>query len=946
MSDLLDFIDTPIPALHKQFGHLPSEERKVLLAGISKLKASRSPLDLMEVASGGSLARAPHLEVLNQILVRATKEPLFVVVSLPVRHGKQSATYEKIPTVDGWKTHGTIEVGDFVYGLNGKPIKVLAKTKVDPKSPKIRVGFSDGSSLDVHPNHEWTLDIVGQKNLKTLETHELKNTSLRYNRRASETKTGESDLRWKYRLPHTQPLEFAEADLPIPPYTFGFWLGDGHHSDGTFCCAEEDYATVVHEILKEGEWVTDRKRHPDTDLPYGYIHKLAYRLRDLGVGGLKKKTASCKKLPAQYLFSSIEQRRALLAGLVDSDGVVEPKTGKVRIRSADIEFLHQIRTLVKSLGYYATVNIDEEPSLHAFSNGNVYQTKGSGVVQFTPHDNVSIGRLPRKSITRNLDLKVNRTRVSIVSVEDIEPEDGVCIQVDSPDGLYIAGDGLVPTHNSFLSSNYFPAWYMSQFPDQSMLMASYNLDTSATFTSKARDIFQENQNLFDYSIDKTRSAKALWGVEGYPNGGVRASGVGSSIIGHGGKIIICDDMYKDSEQAFSKNYNNKLREWWSQSMRSRLEPNGSIILVLARWAVDDLAGWLIDSAKEDAYKTQFIEFKIPALSTAPCEITGRSQAGMPLWPERYDVNGLRSLRADVGEMIWSCQYQQNPISMKDSMFAPDAWEFYPRFEATKDGKGKYETDDSLSWLHDKRKNPPADVQLVRFWDLSAGGKNADYLVGLLMAKDGEDNSYIIDVVRHKFTTADAQLKIEQTMIATSAADKLRWGNRVQPVIEDLGGVGKSAVANYKETVLKDYNVKSVRKTGKKHNEARPLSADQAAGFAYIVMEKKKPGYQAPKWTEPFISEMSECTMQGINSKHDDQIDAAAGAYNYLFINGKTRPGQVYSGKRLQQRMKVALSGGGASATQAAGQRASLKQIQRGQSGHMGRNEILKRAIRK
>jgi len=359
-----------------------------------------------------------------------------------------------------------------------------------------------------------------------------------------------------------------------------------------------------------------------------------------------------------------------------------------------------------------------------------------------------------------------------------------------------------------------------------------------------------------------------------------------------------------------------------------------------------LAGWLIDSAKENTDKTTFVEIKVPALSTGACEFTGRKHAGIPIWPERYDVNGLKALRADVGDMIWACQFQQEPVSLKDSMFDPNKWKYYPKYIPTEDTNkyGKYIQVSGLKWLHEIRP-VPSGVKLVRYWDLSGGGKESDYLVGLLMAKDKDNFCYIVDLVREKFTEADAQMQIESTLISTCAADRERFGNKVDIVLEDVGGLGKSAVANYKNVVLKDFNVKTIKKTGSKVNEARALSAYQAKGNVYIVMEKEVVGFTAPEWTEAFISEMSSCTIGGTTGKNDDQIDGASGAFNHLFVDGIGRAGKTYSGKRLGGEINAASLGPIAGRQTRHGKRATLAQARQGSKNRVSRMQALKQARR-
>lgn len=484
---------------------------------------------------------------------------------------------------------------------------------------------------------------------------------------------------------------------------------------------------------------------------------------------------------------------------------------------------------------------------------------------------------------------------------------------------------------SFLASEYFPAWYMSRYPDNKLLMASYNLDTSTNFTSKARDNFVDNQDLFDMEIDKYNSSKSLWSIQGHRNGSVKATGVGASIIGYGGHMIICDDMYKDVEQAYSKSYNNKLKEWWSAVLRHRLEPSGSMILVLARWAEDDLAGWLVNRIKEDPDASKFVEIKLPAIAMEDCQITGR-KAGDLLWPERYDERALRALKADVGEMIWACQFQQQPVSVQNSMFKPDNWRFYPEYTTTEDGVGRYMIARDMKWVHSVSEKIPNGISLVRYWDLTAGGKYSDYLVGALLATDGSGLTYILDIVRQKYAGEDAEKQIEQTLKSVAEADQARYQGKVKIFIEEVGGIGKTTVKNYVDVTLKGFNVKSDKTQGKKETRAMPLASDQQQNNVFIVLNRTPGGYEKKPWTEAFIDELAHCSLSGITSKHDDQIDAAAGAYNKLVVDKAGRAGSIYSGKTLTTALNNHHNSNTKGAgTGAGGRGAAIQQIRRGSS---------------
>src|ERR1035437_408828 len=147
-----------------------------------------------------------HLRLINRAIFDVCMSPIsrFLMIEVPPRHGKQNRFDEPVFTTRGWRVIGELEPGDEVFGLDGYPTKVLAKTFVDRMAPKLRVTFSDHTWCDVHPNHEWTLyERGGKAQWGTFETRYLMGRKFR---------SGERSL---FQLPERQPLEMPKADLPV-----------------------------------------------------------------------------------------------------------------------------------------------------------------------------------------------------------------------------------------------------------------------------------------------------------------------------------------------------------------------------------------------------------------------------------------------------------------------------------------------------------------------------------------------------------------------------------------------------------------------------------------------------------------------------------------------------------------------------------------------------------
>jgi hypothetical protein len=246
-----------------------------------------------------------------------------------------------------------------------------------------------------------------------------------------------------HSIPIAGPLDLPEVDLPISPYTLGVWLGDGSSRRGNFVGIDHEIADFIR---FDGHELSERHR-PDyegrhSDYRVWSILGLSRHLREAGI--LQRNTAegSRKQIPAIYLRASIEQRRALLAGLLDTDGTVAPQ-GTVQFTNTNLLLATQTRELALSLGYRATI----------ISGIKAAQT-GTECLAFTVSWTCkeSPFRLSRKTQThteRNINFSEDRNGSRFIkSIVKIPAEPARCIAVDAPSRLFLAGESMIPTHNS------------------------------------------------------------------------------------------------------------------------------------------------------------------------------------------------------------------------------------------------------------------------------------------------------------------------------------------------------------------------------------------------------------------------------------------------------------------------------------------------------------------
>ena len=390
---------------------------------------------------------------------------IYLLVLLSRKNGKALSLDTEIPTPEGWMRMADIHPGDYVFSQDGTPSKVLVESEIFDK-PMYLVMFEDGSTIKASADHIWTVQTKRSRR-KSSDKYREQHPGTRKRYRDGgwyETTTQEmfddptfvhhradgTGVEYKYRVPMCQPVEYPEKDLPIDPYVFGAWLGDGTKSKPQITIGLEDEDDMVlnlrgrgHEI-SDAEYVTNWKRGITTynidHTPRNGRHDMSpFRksLIDLGV-------FNNKHIPDIYLQGSIEQRWDLLRGLMDTDGYCS-KAGQCEFTQKNELLVDQLIELCASLGIKATKR-SKEARCNGKLAGTVYQA------QFFTDKSHSCFNLKRKHDRLKDQLAPRMSCKSIVSIEPIPNEPSKCIAIDHPSHLYLAGRGYTATHNTSLAA--------------------------------------------------------------------------------------------------------------------------------------------------------------------------------------------------------------------------------------------------------------------------------------------------------------------------------------------------------------------------------------------------------------------------------------------------------------------------------------------------------------
>ncbi|MCK9431589.1 MAG: hypothetical protein M0R00_01360 [Candidatus Omnitrophica bacterium] len=384
---------------------------------------------------------------------------------------------EPVLTMAGWKRHGDLLVGDKVFGPDGNPTTVIAVTEKWDDLPCYRVYFGN-HSIVAAGTHLWEASVRHQSKSMRHEgipsTDDWKIYTTEELRDYIDTHVGSA-----IGVRVTCPLQIQERVLPIDPYVFGCWLGDGSKNAGRFISSREDFPHFSEQMMKAGHNVHIYYERPNAiqfQLDKRDKTKNCLRGHDMSVVGVDK-TGRCKEcnkirqrvgdspptlntfpwrlrrlgvfgnkhIPQEYLLASEKQRLALLQGLMDTDGCASKKDGQAIFANINENLSEGVFFLAASLGM--------KPSIKKRERLYKGQPHIMWWVTFMAHIDYPPFRMVRK--IENCSTAINhprRKRHTINAVELVESRPVSCIQVDNRSGCYLVGKSLITTHNSTLES--------------------------------------------------------------------------------------------------------------------------------------------------------------------------------------------------------------------------------------------------------------------------------------------------------------------------------------------------------------------------------------------------------------------------------------------------------------------------------------------------------------
>ena len=280
---------------------------------------------------------------------------------------------------------------------------------------------------------------------------------------------------------------------------------------------------------------------------------------------------------------------------------------------------------------------------------------------------------------------------------------------------------MPPRHTkSEFASYLLPAWMIGKNPKLKIIQATHTADLAIDFGRKTKNLVDEPRyrELFPTRLQEDSQAAGKWKTE--QGGEYFAAGVGGAITGRGANLLIIDDPHKEQDIRGDGKSFDKAMSWYTAGPRQRLQPGGSIVIVMTRWSTKDVTGQLLKAQSEEG-SDQWEVVELPALLPD----------GKPVWPEYWTSEELLKTKASIPVSNWNAQYMQSPTGDEGALIKREWW---------KDWKHKY---------------PPKTDYIIQSYDTAfTKGTKSDYSAittwGVFTTEADGQNIILLDAFKDRY----------------------------------------------------------------------------------------------------------------------------------------------------------------------------------------------------
>lgn len=392
-----------------------------------------------------------------------------------------------------------------------------------------------------------------------------------------------------------------------------------------------------------------------------------------------------------------------------------------------------------------------------------------------------------------------------------------------------------PRHGKSRTAGLFVEWVLGKDKNQKVMTGSYNETLSTMFSKNVRnDIMEQKGDVYKpvfsdvfpgVSIKKGDASMNLWSLEGGYNNYLATSPTGTA-TGFGCTLLIIDDLIKNAEEANNENVKEKHWEWFTNTMLSRLEEGGKIIIIMTRWASDDLAGRALEHYTEQSLKVRHITMK------------ALQDDGTMLCEEILSRKTYEEKIKAMGAEIASANYQQEPIDLKGRLYS--SFKTYDKLP--KDGDGNLLFSGIFAYC-------------------DTADEGSDYLCNIIYGAYLNE-AYILDVY---YTKEGMEITEPET------AKRLHeYGVNVSRIESNNGGRGFAR--NIRRILHETYD--SNKTTVNWFHQSKNKIARILSNSTWVMNHIYYPVNWRERWPD-YYKDMTKYQKEGKNA-HDDAPDATTG----------------------------------------------------------------------
>jgi len=323
---------------------------------------------------------------------------------------------------------------------------------------------------------------------------------------------------------------------------------------------------------------------------------------------------------------------------------------------------------------------------------------------------------------------------------------------------------MPPRHGkSQLASWAFLAWYMGRNPFNSAILASYNEELATEAGSKVREYMLSPmyRQVFP-GCHLRKGSKAVDRLQTLEGGIAAFTGVGGTITGRGGDVLVVDDPMKGSADADSAGQRDKVWKWFSSDLMSRMMTDmGAVIVIMTRWHEDDIIGRLTDPLNPFYNKDEAATWKILHLTAlAEDDDCLKRSKDTALWPQRHNEKRLFAMRR-LNPRGFNANYQGRPT--------PEEGAFFLR-----------------NWLTPYQlKDLPKNLRMYAASDHAVGLKQENDKTCLMVAGvDQEDNIWIMPDIF--WSRAGTEIVVERMIDMMDLHKPLVWWGENDHIFKSIG----------------------------------------------------------------------------------------------------------------------------------------------------------------